>query len=226
MGEARFNSKYLAQKHLVQKYFAAILLTFSLVFSIKSNPSEKAQNTLPTQNILSPTKSEPANSETHLLVKLLNCNTTPDSKELEKIIQKEFNAEKVEVEEVSPGEEEIKEPTQTFGLELTLDLFDCNKEIIDSKEKILEFSEKLCDLIDMKRYGKPFIERFADGTDAEGYSLAQMIETSLVSGHFAPVTNSAYINIFSCKSFDPEVAEKFTKEFFGAKRVKSKNHIR
>ncbi len=219
MGEARFSQKYLVQKHL-----AAILLTFLLIFPIKSKTCEEDKKVLPTQNILSPTKNKPANLETHLLVKLLNCTVTPNPKELEEILKKEFNAEKVEIKEVSPDEEE--EPTQTFGLELTLDLFDCDKEIIDSKEKILEFSEKLCDLIDMKRYGKPFIERFADGTDAEGYSLAQMIETSLVSGHFAPVTNSAYINIFSCKSFDPEVAEKFTKDFFGAKRVKSKNHIR
>jgi len=145
-------------------------------------------------------------------------------------LKKVFKPAKAELTKVNRGKIEENKLQETenlaFGLELTLDLFDCNPETIDSKEKIAEFNEKLCDLIEMKRYGKPFIERFANGTHAEGYSLAQMIETSLVSGHFAPKTNSAYINIFSCKKFDPEIAKKFTQEFFGAKEVKSNVAIR
>jgi len=32
--------------------------------------------------------------------------------------------------------------------------------------------------------------------------MIQLIETSLISGHFANLTNSAYIDIFSCKGYD------------------------
>ena len=122
---------------------------------------------------------------------------------------------------------ESKTNDKIFGEELTLDLYDCNHEIVCSKEKILQYSEKLCDLIEMKRYGEPFIEHFAEHSEfAAGYSLAQMIETSLVSGHFSEFWNRAYINIFSCKTFDAQKAINFTKEFFEAKSVKCNLEIR
>ena len=108
-----------------------------------------------------------------------------------------------------------------FGQELILDLYDCDHETICSGKKIKEFSEKLCDLIEMKRYGEPFIERFAEHSQiAAGYSLAQMIETSLVSGHFSEYWNRVYLNIFSCKEFDANKATNFAKEFFRAKEYK------
>ena len=48
--------------------------------------------------------------------------------------------------------------------------------------------------------------------------MVQLIETSLISGHFANDTNSAYLDIFSCKGYDPAVVEEFSKNFFGAHR--------
>lgn len=123
--------------------------------------------------------------------------------------------------------DEAKINNKIFGEELTLDLYDCDHEIVCSKEKILKYSEELCNLIKMKRYGEPFIERFAEHSEfAAGYSLAQMIETSLVSGHFSEFWNRVYINIFSCKSFDTQKAINFTKEFFKAKSVKCNLEIR
>lgn len=115
---------------------------------------------------------------------------------------------------------EIKQ-NKIFGQELILDLYDCDHETICSGEKIREFSDKLCDLIKMKKYGKPFLERFAEHSQiAAGYSLAQMVETSLVSGHFSEFWNRAYLNIFACKSFDTDKATNFAKEFFKAKEFK------
>jgi len=48
----------------------------------------------------------------------------------------------------------------------------------------------------------------------------QLIETSLISGHFANITNNAYLDIFSCKYYDPSVVVEFTKNFFKSKEVK------
>jgi hypothetical protein len=62
---------------------------------------------------------------------------------------------------------------------------------------------------------------FGEGRVA-GYSMVQLIETSLISGHFANDTNSAYLDIFSCKGYDPAVVEEFSKAFFGARR--SRHH--
>ena len=68
----------------------------------------------------------------------------------------------------------------------------------------------------MKRYGKCQIVHFGEGRVA-GYSMIQLIETSLISGHFANDTNRAYLDIFSCKGYDPAVVEEFSRKFFGAR---------
>lgn len=106
-----------------------------------------------------------------------------------------------------------------WGLCTSVDLKKCNPYYIKDPEKIKEFIIELCDLIDMKRFGEPQIVRFGMG-NKEGYSFTQLIETSLVSGHLAEDTDSAYIDIFSCKEYKPTEAANFCKSFFKAKEVK------
>ena len=114
-----------------------------------------------------------------------------------------------------------------YGKELILDLFDCDPKVIRSKKKILEYSNQLCELIKVKKYGKPIIERFGFGKDfATGFSLVQLIGSSLISGHFSELWNRAFINIFSCKLFDDKIATDFTKKFFNAKKIKNRVIIR
>lgn len=114
----------------------------------------------------------------------------------------------------------IPEKTEKFGQELILNLYDCKLKKISTKEEILRFVNELCEFIDMEKYGTPFIERFAEHSQiAAGFSVAQMITTSLVSGHFSDYLRSAYINIFSCKHFDAEKTIEFTKNFFEAKKI-------
>lgn len=116
---------------------------------------------------------------------------------------------------------------RVYGKELILDLYDCDPKIIRSKRKILEYSNQLCNLIKVKKYGKPIVERFALHIDhAAGYSLVQLIESSLISGHFSELWNRVCINIFSCKNFDDKKAAAFTKKFFNAKKVKNRVLIR
>jgi len=114
-----------------------------------------------------------------------------------------------------------------YGKELILDLFDCDPKIIRSKKKILEYSDKLCNLIKVKKYRKPICERFAFEKDsATGYSLVQLIESSSITGHFSELWNRAFINIFSCKLFNHKIATDFTKKFFKAKKIKNRVLIR
>ena len=108
-----------------------------------------------------------------------------------------------------------------FGAELILDLHDCDAACIRSRRKIDTFVRKLCRRIRMKRYGEPLIEHFGHKNPVtSGYSLVQLIETSCISAHFSEGKNSVYLNIFSCKPFDPADAAKFCKEYFGAKSLK------
>ena len=108
-----------------------------------------------------------------------------------------------------------------------MDLSGCNLEKLASREAVIDFVDKLCKLIDMKKFGETFCERFGLGLDhAAGYSVVQLIESSSITGHFSELWRKAYINVFSCKKFDPEAVKKFTQEFFEAKEVKNRFLIR
>jgi S-adenosylmethionine/arginine decarboxylase-like enzyme len=103
-----------------------------------------------------------------------------------------------------------------WGISTSIDLQQCNHDFIRSPIKLQEYIYELCDLIAMKRFGEPIIVFFGEKAEIAGYSLSQLIETSLISGHFADHTNSAFIDIFSCKIYNPIVAATFTKNFFTA----------
>jgi S-adenosylmethionine/arginine decarboxylase-like enzyme len=104
--------------------------------------------------------------------------------------------------------------TTPWGLLTSLDLYDCNPDTIRDAEKIKKYVVELCDLIEMKRFGECQVVHFGEDERVAGYSMIQLIETSLISGHFANLTNAAYIDIFSCKPYDPERVAEFTKRYF------------
>ncbi|MDA7817510.1 S-adenosylmethionine decarboxylase [Sulfurimonas sp.] len=102
-----------------------------------------------------------------------------------------------------------------WGILSSLDIRNCDIKKITDKSYVEQFAVELCDLIGMKRFGDPVVVHFGEDEHVEGFSLTQLIETSLVSGHFANSSKNVYIDIFSCKVYDPFVAAKFTTEFFG-----------
>ena len=114
-----------------------------------------------------------------------------------------------------------------YGYELIMDLSGCDKKIISSRKKLWEYSDTLCKLIKMKKYGKTLLPYFGEkAAYTKGYSLVQLIETSSITGHFSDYWGTAYINIFSCKAYDHKLAKKFTKEFFQAKKLKARFIVR
>ena len=109
---------------------------------------------------------------------------------------------------------------KSFGLELILDLHDCDPKVIGSRQKLREYAVRLCRLLKMKRYGKTLTPHFGHADPlTSGYSMLQFIETSSITGHFSELTHTAYLNIFSCKEFDTQRARDFTRKFFKAKSL-------
>jgi S-adenosylmethionine/arginine decarboxylase-like enzyme len=106
-----------------------------------------------------------------------------------------------------------------WGLLTSIDLRKCDPAKIASKEVITQFSIDLCNHIDMKRFGEPIVVRFGADPRVQGYSLAQLIETSLISGHFAEDTDRAFIDVFSCKEYPPKKVAEYCAKYFGAKEV-------
>lgn len=109
-----------------------------------------------------------------------------------------------------------KEP---WGLLTSLDIYDCNPDTIRDADAIKRFVVELCDLIEMRRYGECQVVHFGEDERVAGYSMLQLIETSLISGHFANLTNAVYLDIFSCKAYDPDRVTEFAKKFFGGQSV-------
>lgn len=106
-----------------------------------------------------------------------------------------------------------------WGWHLVLNLYNCIPEQIQSAQVIRQFVIELCDLIEMRRFGEPTIVNFGDDPRVTGYSLVQLIETSNICAHFADASSSVYIDIFSCKKFDPEMAANFCIDTFGAEKA-------
>lgn len=114
-----------------------------------------------------------------------------------------------------------------WGQLTTIDLFECEHSILVNKIALKKFSAELCRKIKMVPHGKPIIKRFGEGS-LEGNSMMQFIETSSITAHLDDFNNRnrAFIDIFSCKKFDSKIAVKFCKEFFKAKKVKSRTIFR
>jgi S-adenosylmethionine decarboxylase len=94
-----------------------------------------------------------------------------------------------------------------WGKHLVLDCSSCDREAVRSADAIRVFSEDLVASIGMVAYGEPVLAHFATHLpEAAGYSLVQLIETSAVTGHFCDASGDAYLDVFSCKDFDSEVA--------------------
>ena len=102
-----------------------------------------------------------------------------------------------------------------WGIASAVDIYNCNPETIRDADAIRRFVVELCDLIEMKRFGETQVVHFGEDERVAGYSMVQLIETSLISGHFANQSNAVYLDVFSCKPYLPEMVQDFAQKFFG-----------
>jgi S-adenosylmethionine/arginine decarboxylase-like enzyme len=113
-----------------------------------------------------------------------------------------------------------------WGLACSFDIYGCNPETIRDAEAIRRFVYELCDLIEMKRFGDCVVVNFGEDERVAGFSMTQLIETSLISAHFANASNVTYLDVFSCKPYDPAVVEEFATNFFGGSRCNTNVNLR
>lgn len=107
---------------------------------------------------------------------------------------------------------------KVWGQHVVLDLSGCPKDLLANGDNILAWGNALVKAIDMVAYGKPMLEHFAThALKTAGYTYVQLIETSNICAHFAENLGEVYIDIFSCRDFDTQLALKVTEEFFQPK---------
>lgn len=113
--------------------------------------------------------------------------------------------------------------TSAYGLELIIDLHECD-EARFNRQSIARFCAELCDLIDMEPCDLHFWddlgvpeEEQQTNPKTKGTSAVQFILSSTIVIHTLELMRAAYVNIFSCKEFDTDEAERFTATWFGSR---------
>lgn len=101
-----------------------------------------------------------------------------------------------------------------WGLYSSIDVYECNREKLSDGDAIKQFTIELCEKLGVRRHGDLHMYLFGDDPKIHGWSMAQMIETSLVSGHFIQEPRIAYVDIFSCKFYDAQIIIDFVVPFF------------
>lgn len=101
-----------------------------------------------------------------------------------------------------------------WGSLAAIDLHGCEPERLADPDNIRAFVPAVIDAIGMEAHGPLRLERFGDG-DLEGWSAMQFIETSSITLHADEVFGRCFIDVFSCRPFDADVAAEVAVEHFG-----------
>jgi S-adenosylmethionine decarboxylase len=112
----------------------------------------------------------------------------------------------------------MDQPSACWGVSACIDLYDCDLKLMQDEQAIKRFAREFCALIKMRRFGETQVVRFGDDPRVTGFSMTQLIETSLVSAHFADNSRAIYLDVFSCAQYEPNAAANFAARFFKAHR--------
>lgn len=110
-----------------------------------------------------------------------------------------------------------------YGCEIILDLHGCDPKTF-TRKSLDSFFTEICKLIEMERCEVHFWDDVGVPPEEQqtlphtkGTSAVCFILTSTIVVHTLDLLRAVYVNIFSCKKFDPKAAAEFTKKWFGAK---------
>jgi S-adenosylmethionine/arginine decarboxylase-like enzyme len=103
-----------------------------------------------------------------------------------------------------------------WGMMAVIDLHDCDRERLADADTIRAFVPDVIAAIGMVAHGPTLLERFGEG-ELEGWSAMQFIETSSLTIHADEFSGRCYVDVFSCKPFDPELAAGIAVRYFGGR---------
>jgi len=113
-----------------------------------------------------------------------------------------------------------------FGPHLTLDLKGCNKDKLKDLGLIFDLLNTLPDKIGMTKITQPYVFPYSGLVpEDKGVTGVIIIAESHISIHTFEEKDYVFVDIFSCKPFDYELAAEHLIETFEAKEV-SKNVLK
>jgi hypothetical protein len=102
------------------------------------------------------------------------------------------------------------------GMLAAIDLRGCEPRRLEDPSSIRAFVPSLIAAIGMRAHGPLQLMRFGDG-DLEARSAMQLIETGSITLHAVEVSGRCFIDVFSCREFDPDVAAVIAVEHYGGR---------
>jgi S-adenosylmethionine/arginine decarboxylase-like enzyme len=103
-----------------------------------------------------------------------------------------------------------------WGMLAAIDLHGCERGRVEDPNVIRAFVPRVIEAIGMRAHGPLHLERFGDGA-LEGWSAMQFIETSSITIHADEFACRCFIDVFSCRAFDPEAAAAIAVAHFGGR---------
>jgi S-adenosylmethionine decarboxylase len=102
-----------------------------------------------------------------------------------------------------------------FGQHLIMNLTGCRQYDLSSPAALEMYVTRLVEVLDMTAYGPVQIQHFGHASpQTSGFTVLQLIETSLISGHMVDAEATAYWDVFSCKPFEVDPALELTEQRF------------
>lgn len=109
---------------------------------------------------------------------------------------------------------------KSWGYHLILDCNGCDPLAIRNEELLVKWIGDLVERINMKAHGDPIITYNGEQPYHSGYTVVQIITTSSIVAHFIDEPASVYLDVFSCKPFEPQTVKKIMKEYFNISNYK------
>ena len=139
---------------------------------------------------------------------------SPPGKLLRRVLD---DRERETVRDCAPQQTTTKRAGRTYtpwGMLAAIDLHGVARLRLADADSIRRFVPALIAAIGMRAHGALMIDRFGDD-ELEGWSALQFIETSSISIHADEVFGRCFIDVFSCRPFDPDTAAAIAVAYFG-----------
>jgi S-adenosylmethionine/arginine decarboxylase-like enzyme len=108
-----------------------------------------------------------------------------------------------------------------WGYHLIIDCGGCDPVLMADYANVDKWIRDLVKDIDMQPIGEPRIEyTAAEFPDKAGFTVVQVIVTSSIVAHFVDGLGQIYLDVFSCKPFDPAVVEASMQRHFKAAKLR------
>jgi len=108
---------------------------------------------------------------------------------------------------------------ESFGPHLMLDLMECSKDKLSDYEHVFNVLDDLPEKIGMTKITQPYVFPYSGLVpEDKGITGTVIIAESHISIHTFQEKDHCFVDVFSCKDFDVELAAEYIIEAFESKK--------